>query len=270
MNARLRYYLASLPTLFKGIRNWPACLALPFRRTSLVLYLQNGLRFRVRSPMDVWIIKETCLDRDYEVHGTAIQNGWTVVDIGAAAGDFAILTAREHPHARILAYEPSPNSYATLQENIRLNGVRNILAFPQAVASRAGVLSLSTSGAAVQHSTTLPSPRSSSAELPPLPPGEGNMVQVQAITLEDVFRTNQVDGCHFLKMDCEGGEFDILLNARPETLARIERICLEYHDGFTPFSHTDLEKHLQQNGYQVKITPNPVHGYLGFLYASRE
>ncbi|GAB4577672.1 MAG: FkbM family methyltransferase [Anaerolineales bacterium] len=255
MSSRLRYYLSSLPTLVTGIRNWLACATLPFRRAPLTLHLRNGLRFRVQTLMDVWIIKETCLDRDYETHGTQIQENWTVLDIGAAGGDFAILTAREHPRTRVLAYEPSPTSFAVFQENIRLNGVKNILAFPQAVASTSGTLSLSTAGAAVQHSTTQVSTEAA--------------VQVQAITLEDVFGTNQLERCHFLKMDCEGGEFDILLNARPETLARIERICLEYHDGFTAFSHTDLQNHLQQNGYQVKITPNPVHAYLGFLYAVR-
>ncbi len=157
---------------------------------------------------------------------------------------------------RVLAYEPSPVSFATLQENIRLNRVKNILAFPQAVASENGNLTLAMAGAAVQHSTTQVR--------------AANTVQVQAIALADVFYTNGLDHCHFLKMDCEGGEFDILLNAHPETLARIARICLEYHDGFTEFSHSDLTKHLQQNGYQVKITPNPVHHYLGFLYAIRE
>ena len=255
MISRLRYYLYSLPTLLAGFRNWPACVTLPFRRSPLILHLQNGLRFKVRTLMEVWIIKETCLDRDYEKHGTAIENGWTVIDIGAAAGDFAILTAREHPNARVLAYEPSPASFATLKENIQLNHVTNIFPFPQAIASENGTLNLALVGAAVQHSTTQV--------------GTGNVVEVQAITLEDVFRTNQVECCHFLKMDCEGGEYDILLNASAETLTRIARICLEYHDGFTKFSHTDLVKHLQQNGYQVKITPNPVHSYLGFLYAYR-
>lgn len=262
MLSRLRYYLSSVLTIVTGMRNWPECATLPFRRTPLVLRLRNGLSFKVQTLMDVWIIKETCLDRDYETHGTAIRDEWTVVDIGAAAGDFAVLTAREHPKARVLAYEPSPASFATLQDNLRLNDVKNVFPFQQAVASENGTLTLSLAGAAVQHSTT-PSPQA------PLPKGEGKIVEVQAIALEEVFRINGLSRCDFLKMDCEGGEFDILLKARPETLARIQHICLEYHDGFTEFSHTDLVKHLQQNGYQVKITPNPVHGYLGFLYAYR-
>ncbi|NJN44129.1 MAG: FkbM family methyltransferase, partial [Anaerolineae bacterium] len=100
MTSRIRYYLSSIPTLVWGIQNWLACLTLPFRRTPLILHLRNGIRFKVRTLMDVWIIKETCLDQDYEKHGTAIDEGWTVIDVGAAAGDFAILTAHEHPTSR--------------------------------------------------------------------------------------------------------------------------------------------------------------------------
>lgn len=256
MIARLRYYLASIPTLLAGICNWPACATLPFRRTPLTLRLRNGLRFQVRTLLDVWIIKETCLDRNYETHGAAIQAGWVVVDIGAALGDFAILTALEQPDARIFAYEPSPETFAILQENLALNGSQNVFAFPLALAATRGPVALARGGALVQHSTVLA--------------GQANTIPVQAVTLEDVLQSNRLERCDFLKMDCEGGEFDVLLNTGPETLARFERICLEFHDGFTKFSHTDLARHLQQNGYQVKITPNPVHKYLGFLYAFRE
>jgi len=259
MFTRILYYLSSIFTILRGVKNWPECITLPFRKTSLLIRLRNGLQFKVRTLLDVWIIKETCLDRDYEKHGTVIQNGWNVIDIGAALGDFLVLTACEHPTVWLLAYEPSPDSHALLRENLSLNGVSNARTFPLAIASSNGVISLSTSGEAVQHST---------AQKKKDKPDE-QTIEVQAISLRDVFRTNSLKRCHFLKMDCEGGEFDILLNAKPETLQLIDRICLEYHDGFTEFSHSDLVKHLQQNGYQVKITPNPVHSYLGFLYAYR-
>ena len=47
----------------------------------------SGLQFRVRTAMDVWVIKETCLDRDYE-YGMVLQDNWTIIDIGAGLGDF--------------------------------------------------------------------------------------------------------------------------------------------------------------------------------------
>lgn len=56
--------------------------------------------------MDVWVVKETCLDRDYKSKGKKIQGGSTIIDIGAGLGDFAILTANEHPNSQVYAYEP--------------------------------------------------------------------------------------------------------------------------------------------------------------------
>lgn len=68
-------------------------------------------------------------------------------------------------------------------------------------------------------------------------------------------------------MDCEGGEYDILLNTSSDTLRRIRRMCLEYHDSFTACSHCDLETRQTDAGFQTARFPNPAHRYLGLLHA---
>jgi len=222
----------------------------------VVIRLRNGCRFKVRSLMDVWVVKETCLNLDYEANATAIQDEWTIIDIGAGLGDFAVSVAYAHPACRVYAYEPFPESYKLLGDNIALNGIDNVRAFPIAVGARSDQMTLFATGAAVQHTTTH---ALSSAEA----------ISVQGLCLDDVFAVNALTTCDFLKMDCEGGEYDILFNASPATLEKISHLSLEYHDGVTGFSHRDLVGYLQQNGFQVKITPNPVHDHLGFLYAHR-
>lgn len=184
---------------------------LPFSRP-VVLQLRSGFRFRVRSLMDAWIVKETCLDRQY-LSTARVQDGWTVIDVGAGIGDFAILMAREHPHSRIYAYEPFPPSYALLQQNIALNGVGNVTPFPAAVGAVRGTARLFLEGDAVQHSV---SKRSVNATAP--------FVEVQTLTLMDVHEQNGIERCDVLKMDCEGCEFDVLLNASAEVLQRITQI----------------------------------------------
>lgn len=256
--SRIRYYLNSIPTIFGQIENWPVILTLLLSRRP-VIRLRNGCRFRVRSLMDVWIIKETCLDRQYELFGARIENGWTVIDIGAGLGDFAILIARENPESRIYACEPFPESYQLLQENIALNDVHNIHAFPIAVGARSGKMRLFVRGEAVQHTTIVNQQ----------PEGPIPYTEVQGLTLDEVLAISGIERCDFLKMDCEGCEFEALFGASPATLERILRICLEYHDGFTPFAHTDLIQYLHKHGFQTRVTPNPVHPYLGLLYAHR-
>lgn len=253
---RIGYYLSSIPTILGQIKNWYVCLGLLVSKKPVIIRLKSGCQFKVRSVMDVWIIKETCLDRDYESNATAIQENWIVIDIGAGIGDFAVSVAYEHPNCRIYAYEPFPESYRLLVENIRLNSVNNVTAFSLAVGAQTGIMTLFATGAAVQHSTAN---TSNSVEA----------ISVQGLSLDDVFETNALVLCDFLKIDCEGGEFDIIFNASTTTLKKIRNISLEYHNGVTKFSHTDLVTYLQQRGFKVKTVPNPVHSNLGFLYASQ-
>lgn len=259
--SRLFYYLSSIPTLLTGVRNWPvvvaAFLRLPIRRP-FVVELRSGVRFQARTAMDVWIIKETCLDRDYETASVPLQDGWTILDIGAGLGDFAIHAARQNPRGVVYAFEPFPESFALLEENVRLNGLENVRMFPYAVgAARTGRLRLYATGEAVQHRTA------GAASAAPAP-----VVEVTSVSLDQIFEEHNLPRCDFLKMDCEGAEYEILLNASDRTLSRIRHVCLEYHEGVTPYAREDLARFLRDRGFRVALRPNPVHRQLGFLHAA--
>lgn len=253
--SRLRYYVRSLFTLLRGVRSWGALMQIVRGRPAVII-LRGGLSFKVRSLMDVWIIKETCLDRDYESFGVNVENGWTVVDIGAGLGDFAVLVGRRHPLATVIAFEPFDESFALLQENIALNRVSNITAVPAAVAAENGVLTLSQTGAAVQH-TTQGGAAGAASE------------QVSAVGLTDLMTRYQIEKIDFLKIDCEGGEFDILLNTPAETLHHVNYIALEFHDSATRHHHSELVNRFQQLGFTVATRPNPVHRDLGLMFGRR-
>jgi hypothetical protein len=53
-----------------------------------------------------------------------------------------------------------------------------------------------------------------------------------------------------LKMDCEGGEMDCLFGADKETLAKVNRIELEYHE-WAGFSFEELAAHLVSCGFSL-------------------
>ncbi|HEU4324189.1 MAG TPA: FkbM family methyltransferase [Roseiflexaceae bacterium] len=260
--SRWIYYLSSIPTLLRGVRNVVPMLRmfLPLPgKQPFVLELHNGLAFRVRSAMDIWVIKETCLDRDYEQQSVLLGDDWTVLDIGAGLGDFAIHAAHHSPRGTIYAYEPSPDSYALLQENIALNEAGNIRTFHRAVGS-APVMTLATaSGVPVRFSTAASNGDSAAPA----------QVQVQGISLDAIFETHQIAQCDYLKIDCEGAEYDIFFTASPETLRKIRHISLEYHNDVTRFSYVDLMDFFVRHGFTVTHTPNPAHTHIGFLHAYR-
>ncbi|HDQ74232.1 MAG TPA: FkbM family methyltransferase [Chloroflexi bacterium] len=259
--SRCLYYLSSLTTLAFGVKNWHRIMIrLIARRLPFIVELSEGHRFWARSLMDIWIIKETCLDRDYERHGTRIEDDWIVIDIGAGLGDFAVSVAREHPTSLVYAYEPFLDSFDLLQGNIALNQASNVRSFPYAIGANSGVMHLdTTTGIAVQHSTA-----KALASLEARSP-----IQVASRSLDAVFEEEQLSHCDFLKVDCEGGEYDIFFRASDVTLSKITHICLEYHDGVTQYAHDDLMVFFERKGFSVQVHPNPVHHHLGFLYASR-
>ncbi len=260
--SRWLYYLSSIPTIMLHMTSrWQIIrlfLNLPVRRP-IIVELDTGARFRVSTRMEVWILKESCLDRDYERDGIAVPDGGTVVDIGAGLGDFAIHIARARPGAAVFAFEPLPESFARLQENIRLNSVPNVRALPEAVAGSPGTLSLYTvTGLSGQH-------RSAGDGAAAKEPA----ITVPAITLGEAFDRYGIARCDFLKIDCEGAEYQILLGLPEETLCRIARIALEYHDHVTSHTHEELVRFLEAHGFTVRTRPSPAYYELGFLYASR-
>ena len=258
--SRWRYYVSSVPMLFLGIRDWTTMLrtflGLPLRRP-IEIELRNGQRYKVRTRLDIWVLKEACLDRQYAAASVEIEDGWNVIDVGAGIGDFAISTACSNPHAYVAAYEPFPDSFALLQENVKLNRRDNVRALPLAIGEEKGTLRLfAASGEAVQQSALTAAPQDG--------------VQVECITLDDAIAALEPRLCDYMKMDCEGAEFGILFHASPATLAKIRHVCLEYHDDVTPYTHLDLASFFERNGFSVRVSPSPAHWQWGLLHASNE
>ena len=257
--SRWAYYVSSIPTLLSGMRpRGPLVrlfLGLPVRRP-IDVTLSNGLRFRVATPMDAWVLKETCLDRDYE-KDAPLEPDWTVVDVGAAFGDFTVHAARLCPRGVVHAFEPLPENFRRLEEHLRFNGVSNVRASKEAIAAAPGSLTLYTvTGLTGQH-------RTAGDERGAAEPA----IRVPATTLDAAFRERGIERCDLLKIDCEGAEFEIVLGLDPEVLSRIARIVLEYHDHVTEHTHEELIRFLETHGFDVRVRPNPAWKELGFLYA---
>jgi FkbM family methyltransferase len=166
--------------------------------------------------------------------------------------------ARRCPRTQVYAFEPFPESFALLQENLALKGVRNARALQCAVTGgRTAGASLYTGAAeAVRHSTAMVNGG-----------GAAGTIATASTTLDEIFEDHRLTRCDFLKIDCEGAEFDILFQASARTLGAVRYIALEYHDGVTAYSHRDLVRFLHDRGFRVRRRPNPAHHDLGLLFA---
>lgn len=260
LRSRLWYYAISIPDILTGFRNWPLffslLLGLPRRRPVTFELRESGLRFLVRTALEAWVLKEVAIDRQYEAASVSIQNGWSIVDIGAGIGEFTLDVARRFPDSPILAYEPNPKSFGLLTRNLQANRIVNVRAFPHAIgAGRSGQVELQAETEPVISSMF----------------GDGldSAVEVPLRSMEAVLANLEGKDCDFLKIDCEGCEYQIVLDADHSTLSRIAVICLEFHESALGRSHTELIRHLNDHGFRTRASPSPVHPGLGLIGAVR-
>lgn len=118
-----------------------------------------------------------------------------IVDVGAHIGSFCVPWAPQVAH--IHAFEPFPENYDLLLENIALNNIENITPYEMALSNMYGMANMG-------------------SKISPLGGGTGNIfctencIEVPMNTMDAVIR-DQVD---FIKLDCEGSEIGVLEGAR--------------------------------------------------------
>jgi len=180
----------------------------------------------------------------------------TVMDVGGHVGLFAIRASSIAE--RVITFEPFPENFSLLERNLATAGVENVRAFKIAVGAENGVTVIHRSTNRAGHSL-----------FSSLAPGEG--IPAAVISLARAFEEAEVDRCDLLKIDGEGAEYPILLNAEDEILERIERVELEYHDlgGDPPdFAVEPLARRLEEAGFRVTRNPsrrNPARGSMRAL-----
>lgn len=258
------YYAGSIFKIIGGFSNWLQIIPLFLRPKATGEYLiklrHTPIALTVRGAMDVWAVKETFLDEFYTRYGVPVQDGWTVLDIGAGIGDFSIYAAFGRPETKVYAFEPYPGSFLLLNENLERNVIENVFPFQQAIWGKVGELILDQS---------VGEPLQFSSREVVVEPGKTRQIKVHAVTLADVLAQHTLDRVDLLKLDCEGAEYEILMNAQEETLAKVQRIVMEYHNVDVDHTHVQLIRFLESVGYTVSWEQNIVHEEIGYLFAAR-
>jgi len=172
-----------------------------------------------------------------------------VIDIGGYVGDSALLFASLGAK-KIIMIEPQPKFFKFAQENINLNNeFSNIELINSGISSSNGKFytNYENSGTSFE-----------------LKEDQQNGIEISKITLEEL-TSNYNTSDLVLKLDCEGCEYDILLNSSDEILKKFNAILLEFHSGFK-----NISQRLKNLGFSIQILNSkytPKKQYRGHLLA---
>jgi FkbM family methyltransferase len=188
------------------------------------------------------MIDEIWAFRKYDYFGYRVAPDDVVVDIGANIGTFSVYAAKVCGASRVISFEPFPDNYEMLRKNAEQNHLHMITCVNQAVAGSRGPRTLMLDSLdAGSHSIV-----GGVVNVP-----SGRNVQVDCCTLEDVFQRFSLTKIDYLKIDCEGSEYEILENATSR-LQQIGRISMETHTT-SDRKAEDMEKLLCSHGFKVRL-----------------
>ncbi len=205
--------------------------------------------------LDFKVINETWQENVYRIHQDQFSGEGVFVDIGANIGAVSIFVDSFNNDRgynniiKVYAVEPEPNNLLLLNQNIQNNPVKNITIVDNAVWHQQEMVSISNRGG-----------NSSIVNLE-----NENKTEVLAITMESLFSKYNIKEVDVMKIDIEGAEFDLIINTPAETLAKINRLVLEFDKSFDGSFGKMVEKLAKQFG--IEILGSPERG--GYIYANR-
>jgi len=193
----------------------------------------DGINFLLRkNTSDYYVINEIFNETVYGEKPTGI-----VFDIGANIGAYTLYATPTAKH--IFSFEPESSNYDCLEKNISLNNFKNINIFKKAIGDkkRNALLYKGRNNKGMSSTAVMTSCITE---------------QVEMISLEDAMVLCNVDHIDTLKIDIEGGEYQLIENVPDYLFDRIGSIEMEFHR-VSGNSLNSLIYRLEQKGYELKI-----------------
>jgi FkbM family methyltransferase len=174
-----------------------------------------------------------------------LSPGKVFVDVGANFGVYTLVASQLAGAAgKVIAIEPTAQSFATLRQNIALNRFANVRAFQVALTQKRGK-------AWLYHGWD---PVGNSLGMDPLGGEEGEEVQTES--LDDLLEENSIDRVDAIKIDVEGAEELVLRGARRTLITSRPVVIFEFNPGCAArigLSPGGARDFLQELGYEFVV-----------------
>ena len=245
--------------LTRVIKNWKSYI---FRK---LIGLNKGFKFQIIGFGDLFISKnmlgpfrENFLDNIYFKHipKEIFENKEEpiVIDIGLNVGFFSLALFWKKPKAKVYGFEPHPYCYKISQKYSEEFKRFDWNIYNQAVSSENGEIYLNTNDS--ESFTTVSSIFKKGDHI--------NPVAVKAIKLSTFIEENKIDKIDFIKLDCEGSEYDILYSMPKDLFVMINSMCIETHKGKSEGQNLNaLNNYVKNLGFKtITLDEGEYSGYI--------
>ena len=233
--------------LLRDVRNpWVYFLnRLGFAKHGVTYKMRNGFVIHSREyGIDGSALNEVWFDRSYDPNAFGIPFDWAntkaIADVGGHIGTFTLFAAAHAPHAKIVTLEPEPSNFAMLSKNVEANQLQSRIKLLNAGIGNGEPITL----------YTFPDDRGGNSIYRDK---EGGIpVTIKTEPLRELIDL-QGGTLDYLKLDCEGAEYEALYTLPDDYFSKITCIGMEYHHFSEDPKHTSeaLEKFLHAKGFKI-------------------
>jgi len=227
-----------------AFKNWYLCYLIRYGmiKSECILETKSGIKFFLRpKTLDFKAVKTMFTKHEYLRGFVPLEEGDIVFDVGANIGAFSLLAAQKA--SKVFSFEPEPKNFEMFKRNIELNGFSNIIPLMKAISYSNSFIDFYLYPQDIFtgcHSLFKPQG------------GYSKRIQVETVTLKSILEQYKLPRIDFLKLDCEGAEYDILRSLDKKTASRIGKIVMETHKHrYTEKNIYDIPMHLENLGYEV-------------------
>ena len=195
-----------------------------------------GFTVRINDPANYYVlVKDIFQRRIYDF--TATRPDPFVLDCGSNIGMSILYFKHRYPGARIVGFEPDPEVFALLEQNVATNGLADVKLIEAAVGARTGRAELLADHA---YGSTLLEHAAAAGATP---------VAIDVVRLRD-YLGEPVD---FLKLNIEGAEHAVIEDIA-DRLELVSELVVEYHHlpGMPRTLHSILAR-LHEAGFEYLI-----------------
>jgi FkbM family methyltransferase len=239
------------------LKNWYLYPLVYFKLTKkdyVVFETRSGLKIKIRvNSTDLMAFTHVWMIQEYSDDNFSINNDDVVIDVGAHIGLFALFASQFCKNGKIFCYEPIKENYKILIENIEMNQIQNIFPNNLAVTKETSRVKIFLNDDQSGHSMFIQNK---------------NFVEVDSKSLSDIFIDNGIKECDFLKLDCEGAEYEIIESLPSDLFTKINKTAIEYHMVDTkPELLEQLINKFKQFSFSVHT--RSLFADIGFLFAKK-
>jgi FkbM family methyltransferase len=157
-----------------------------------------------------------------------VGDGYNVIDVGANCGLHTVGFAKSAGmDGKVWAFEPVLYSFEKLQLNLAINGLSNTVCVNAALGENKSTVKMNVAkpdSYYLGNSSIVKNEKFDSLDAS----GELDLVEVEMLTMDEYFSTQEIDRLDFIKIDVEGYEINVLRGAT-KTLEKFKPvIVMEY------------------------------------------